>query len=259
MRTNLVKEKLKRGEPTIGMWISTGNPLAAEILAHAGLDWLTIDMEHNPIDMDSMLNCFYAIGTTDTVPFVRVPSNDPTILKRVLDAGAHGAVIPDIRTPEEAERAVKACRYPPEGIRGVGNIRGQLYGGPDYFERVNEETCVVLMIEDVEAVRRISEISSVPGIDVLFIGPADLAASLGLPGRANNQHPDHKAAVKRVLDTGKEFGIPVGLACAGPEEVNQRLEEGFQWLTVGSDARLLIAAAQAAVGAVKLPRTSSEL
>jgi 4-hydroxy-2-oxoheptanedioate aldolase len=115
------------------------------------------------------------------------------------------------------------------------------------------------MIEDVEAVRRIPEICSVPGIDVLFIGPADLAASLGVPGRANNQHPDHKAAVERVLEAGKRFGVPVGLACSGPEEANQRLEEGFLWLTVGSDARLLIAAAQAAVGAVKLSRTSPKL
>lgn len=257
MRKNIVKEKLKKGEPVIGMWVSMGNPLAAEILAHSGLDWLTIDMEHNPIDMDNMLNCFYAIGTTDTVPFVRVPSNDPVILKRILDAGAHGAVIPDIRTPEQAEQAVKACLYPPDGIRGVGNIRGQLYGGPDYFERVNEETCIVLMIEDVAAVRGISEICAVPGIDVLFIGPADLAGSLGVPGVANNQHPDHIAAVQRVLEAGKRFGIPVGIACGGPEEANRRLEEGFLWVTVGSDARLLIAAAKAAVAAVKLPGTAS--
>jgi 4-hydroxy-2-oxoheptanedioate aldolase len=253
MRKNLVKEKLRRGDPSIGTWVSTGSPLVAEILAHSGLDWLTIDMEHNAIDMESLLACFYAIGTTDTMPFVRVPWNDPQVLKRVLDVGAYGVVVPNIKTPEEAELAVQACRYAPEGFRGVGGVRGRLYGGPDYFEKANEEICVVLMIEDTEAVRRIAEICTVPGIDVLFIGPNDLASSLGVPGGYDNRHPDHVAAVGQVLDTARRFNIPAGIHCGSADEVNRRIEQGFQWMPIVSDTRFLSGAAQSAADQVKLP------
>jgi 4-hydroxy-2-oxoheptanedioate aldolase len=253
MRKNLVKEKLRRGEPSIGTWVSTGDPLAAEILAHAGFDWLSVDMEHNAIDMRDLLHCFYAITTTETVPFVRVPWNDPQILKRVLDIGSYGVVVPNVKSLEEAELAVQACRYAPDGFRGVGSIRGRLFGGPDYQEMANEEIVVVLMIEDTEAVRRIAEICDVPGVDVLFIGPNDLASSLGVPGGYDNPHPDHKAAVRQVLETGKRFNIPVGIHCGSAEEVNRRIEEGFLWMPILSDARFLAAAAQDALQQVKLP------
>ena len=253
MRKNVVKEKLQRGEPSIGTWVSTGNPLVAEVLAHTGFDWLTVDMEHNAIDLENLLACFYAITTTDTVPFVRVPWNDPQILKRVLDIGAYGVVVPNIKTPEEAEMAVQACRYAPEGFRGVGSLRGRLYGGPDYYEKANEEIAVVLMIEDVEGVRRIAEICNVPGVDALFIGPADLASSLGVPIGYDNPHPDHKAAVRQVLETGKRFNIPVGIHCADADEVNRRIEEGFLWMPIVSDARFLAAAAQSALEQVRIP------
>ncbi len=253
MRKNMVKEKLRRGEPSIGTWVSTGNPLVAEILAHAGFDWLTVDMEHNAIDMENLVACFYAIATTDTVPFVRVPWNDPQILKRVLDVGAYGVVVPNIKTPEEAEMAVQGCRYAPEGFRGVGSIRGRLYGGSDYFEKANEEIAVILMIEDTQAVRRIAEICNVPGIDSLFIGPNDLASSMGLPRGLDNPHPDHKAAVKQVLETGKRFNVPVGIHCASAEEVNQRIEEGFQWMPIVSDAEFLSSAVKGSLEQVKLP------
>ena len=253
MRKNLAKEKLQRGEPSIGTWISTGDPIVAEILAHAGFDWLTVDMEHNAIDMERLLTCFYAITTTDTVPFVRVPWNDPQVLKRVLDIGAYGVVVPNIKSPEEAELAIRACRYAPEGFRGVGGIRGRFYGGPDYYEKANEEIAVVLMIEDGEAVRRIAEICNVPGIDALFIGPNDLASSLGVPTGYDNPHPDHKAAVRQVLETGKRFNVPVGIHCGSAEEVNRRIEEGFLWLPIISDARFLTSAVSDALKIVRLP------
>ena len=253
MRRNMVKEKIGRGEPSIGTWVSSGSPLMAEVLSHAGFDWLTVDLEHNAIDMESLLACFYAIAPTDTVPFVRVPWNDPQILKRVLDVGAYGAVVPNIKDPEEAEQAVQACRYAPEGFRGMGTLRGRLYGGPDYFEKANEEIAVILMIEDVEAVRRIEEICKVPGIDSLFIGPNDLASSLGVPTGFDNPHPDHKAAVRQVLETGKQYNLPVGIHCSGPEEVNRRIEEGFQWIAIVSDARFLAAGAQSALEQIRVP------
>ena len=255
MRRNLVKQKLSLVEPAFGTWITTGNPLVAEILAHSGFDWLLVEMEHNAIDMENVLNCFYAITTTDTVPFVRVAWNDPQALKRVLDIGAYGVVVPNVKSPEEAELAVQACRYPPDGFRGVGTLRGRLYGGPDHYEKANEEICVVLMIEDAEGVRRVAEIANVPGIDVLYIGPTDLAASLGVPIVDDNPHPDHRAAVRQVLETAKRFGIPAGIHCTGAEEVNRRIEEGFQWIPIASDARFLAGAAGSVLSEIKLPST----
>ena len=253
MRKNSVKEKLQRGEPAIGSLIASGDPLVAEIMAHAGFDYLVVDMEHNAMDTDQVRACFYAIATTETIPFVRVPWNDPQILKRVLDIGAYGVVVPDVKTPEEAEQAVQACRYAPDGFRGVGGLRGQLYGGPDYYEGANKEIAVAVMIEDTEAVRRIAEICNVPGVDILFIGPSDLASSLGVPVGLDNQHPDHKAAVAQVLETGKRFNIPVGIHCSSGEEVNRRIEQGFLWLSISSDVRFLSAASRTAIEQVRLP------
>jgi 4-hydroxy-2-oxoheptanedioate aldolase len=131
----------------VGTWLCLGNPLAAEILAHVGFDWLTVDMEHNAIDVADTQALLQAIATTDTMPFVRVPWNDPQIIKRVLDIGAYGVVIPNVLDRREAEQAVAACRYPPDGIRGVGTLRGRLYGGPDYTDGANRGIAVIVMIE----------------------------------------------------------------------------------------------------------------
>lgn len=239
MRKNTVKAKVKRGEPSVGTWVSSGSPLITEALAHTDFDWLTIDLEHNAIDLQDCVNCLYAMSYTDKVPFVRVPWNDPQIIKRVLDIGALGVVIPDVKNPEEAEQAVKASRYAPDGFRGIGSTRGQLYYGADYYQKANEEVCVVLMIEDVEAVEKIDDIMQVPGVDVCFIGPNDLASSLGVPLGLDNPHPDHKAAVRKVLEAGKRHGVPVGIHCASPQELARRIDEGFTWLPIGSDIRLL--------------------
>ena len=257
MRKNLVKEKLRRGEPSIGTWVSSGDPLVTEVLSHTGLDWLSVDMEHNAIDLRDVQACFQAMASTDTVPFARVPWNDPQVLKRVLDIGAYGVVVPNVKAPEEAELAVQACRYPPDGFRGAGTIRGQLYGGSDYYQGANEEIAVVLMIEDALAIRRIAEICDVPGIDVLFIGPSDLALSLGLPPGYDNRHPDHVAAVRQVLDTGKRFDIPVGIHCGSAEEVNRRIEEGFLWMPILSDVRLLARAVDTALTELVRPGSLS--
>ena len=253
MRKNTVKEKVRRGEPSIGTWVSSGSPLITEVLAHTGFDWLTIDLEHNAIDLQDAVHCFYAMGGTDTIPFVRVPWNDPQILKRTLDIGAYGVVIPDIKNPEEAEMAVKACRYAPDGFRGIGSTRGALYGGPDYYEHANEEICVVLMIEDVEAVQKIDDIMSVSGVDVCFIGPNDLASSMGVSLGLDNPHPEHRAAVKRVVEAGRRHSVPVGIHCGGVGELNRRIEEGFTWLPLASDVRLLRGAAEEGLQQIRQP------
>jgi 4-hydroxy-2-oxoheptanedioate aldolase len=251
MRKNAVKEKLRKGEPSIGTWLAIGHPLAAEVMAHQGFDWLTVDMEHNPIGWDSLLNMLTAISTTNVVPFVRTPWNDPQLIKRILDAGAYGVVIPNVKSREEAKAAVAACRYPPVGIRGLGGTRARLYGGDDYFEKANEEISVHVMIEDREAVGRAEEIMSVPGIDAVFIGPNDLACSMGVPLGLDNKHPDHVKAVNHVLAVGKKLKVPVGIHCGSAAEVVRRVKDGWQWLAVVSETRFMVAAAQQALKEIK--------
>ena len=253
MRPNTVKQKWQQGKASVGSWLTTGSPLAAEMMAHVGFDWLTVDMEHNAIDLAQLQSLFHAITTTPTIPMVRVPWNDPQILKRVLDLGAYGVVVPDIKTAEEAELAVDATRYPPLGSRGIGSRRGQLYGGPDYFDKANEEIALILMIEDIGAVGRIDEIMSVKGFDAVFIGPNDLASSMGIPLGLDNPHPDHLAAVRRVLEAGKRHNIPVGIHCGTVQVVNQRIQEGFLWLALSSDGDIMHRAAREAFSQLKLP------
>ena len=145
-------------------------------------------------------------------------------------------MVPTVQSREEAERAVGACRYPPQGYRGMGTIRGRLYGGDDYAERANEEICVVLMLETIRALEHADEILSVPGIDAVFIGPNDLAASMGLPLGLDNAHPDHVAAVTAIREACERHGVPPGIHCATSAAVNQRIAEGFKWIALSSDA-----------------------
>jgi len=258
MRTNTAKRKLQEGQATIGTWLATGSSLAAEMLAHQGFDWLNVDMEHNAIDLQTTQSLFQAIATTDTIPFARVPWNDPQIIKRVLDIGAYGVVIPTIEDKAQAEQAVGACRYPPHGYRGMGTIRGRLYGGDDYAERANDEICVVLMLETKTAVDNADDILSVPGIDAVFIGPNDLAASMGLPLGLDNAHPDHVAAVESIRRSCENAGVPSGIHCATAQSVNQRIQEGFQWIALSSDAGLMTTQANAEINSLTwTPSTTS--
>ena len=154
----------------------------------------------------------------------------------MLDIGAYGVVVPTVETVDQAEQAVGACRYPPDGYRGMGTIRGRLYGGDDYAEQANKEICVVLMLETKQAVDNADEILKVPGIDAVFIGPNDLAASMGLPLGLDNAHPDHVAAVESIRQSCEDAGVPSGIHCASAASVNQRMQEGFQWIALSSDA-----------------------
>ncbi len=251
MRKNVVKHKIKAGTPSVGTWLATGSPLAAEIMAHQGFDWLTIDMEHNAIDISQAQSIFQAIATTETIPFARVPWNDPQIIKRVLDVGAYGIVIPTVESVDQAERAIDASRYPPDGHRGMGTIRGRLYGGEDYTTHANEEICVIIMLETITAVHNADAILAVPGIDAVFIGPNDLAASMGLPLGLDNQHPDHLAAVAEIRAACDRHGIPPGIHCGSATAVNQRIDEGFKWIALSSDAGLMTSAAKSEVGALQ--------
>ncbi len=239
MKKNLVKEKIKNNIPSIGTWVSTGDPFVCEVISRLGLDWITIDLEHNAVDFSQLVHCFRAIQGSFSTPFVRVPWNDRQVIKRVLDIGAMGIVIPDIKDPEDAMNAVSACRYPPVGLRGIGAGRPNTVYGDDYYQNANHEICVVLMIEDIKAVEKIDDILNVSGIDVIFIGPNDLASSMGLPLGMDNKHPEHKEAVNKVYQACSNRGIPMGIHCGDGKEVEKRINEGMLWMPIASDVRLL--------------------
>lgn len=239
MNTNPVREKLARGEAAIGTWSTTGDASVIELLARSGLDWVTVDLEHNPIDVSGAVNCLRAMLGTECASFARIPWNELTWIKRALDMGFLGVVVPDVRSPEEVAKIVRDAKYRPLGERGIGSTRGMLVYGADYVAKANSLTMTVCMIEHPDAVRRIDDIMRVPGLDIVFIGPNDLASSMGLPLGLDNRHPDHMAAVAKVLEAGRRNGMPVGIHCIDGAEVARRIEQGFQWMPIASDARLL--------------------
>jgi len=250
MKKNTVKEKLSAGEPSVGTWLSLASPISAEYMAHAGFDWLVVDTEHSPVGFETTVQCFQAICTTDTIPMARVAWNDPMLMKRLLDAGAMGLVVPMVNSPEEAERAVKSMKYPPVGFRSLGGGRAALYGS-DYMSWANDEIAVIVQIEHIDAVNKAVEILSVKGVDACFIGPNDLAGSMGLKPDIHCRHPEHEAAVMRVLESAKKVGKPAGIHCVTVEAVKRRMEQGFQFIAISSDAGLLREAAARVVSEIK--------
>lgn len=252
MRENRVKRQLRAGQPTLGTWLSLGSPLAAEQLAQAGFDWLTIDQEHQGIDATLTQYLLQAISIApDVVPLVRVPWNDGAFIKRALDAGAYGVVVPMVNSRAEAERAVDWSRYPPQGSRSIGGIRPRLYGGVDYVQRANDEILVVVQIEHVEAVKHARDILAVPGIDAYFVGPNDLCASMGLPPSLEPDHPEFWQAVNEVQRIARDLGVPSGIHVATAARARLAIERGYQFVSLASDASFMASAAVAAVKAVR--------
>jgi 4-hydroxy-2-oxoheptanedioate aldolase len=250
MKKNTVKEKLVAGKPSVGTWLSLASPISAEYMAHAGFDWLVVDTEHSPIGFETTVQCFQVICTTDTIPMARVAWNDSMLMKRLLDAGAMGLVVPMVNSAEEAEKAVKSMKYPPEGFRSLGGGRAGLYGS-DYMSWANDEIAVIVQIEHIDAVNKADEILSVKGVDACFIGPNDLAGSMGLKPDIHCRHPEHEKAVMRVLETAKKVGKPAGIHCVTVEAVNRRIDQGFQFIAMSSDAGLLRESAARVVSEIK--------
>lgn len=258
MRSNRVKQLWKENKAAVGSWLNLGSPSAAELLAHIGFDWIVVDSEHSPVDMETIQQMFVALSTTETVPMIRVAWNDPILIKRALDAGAYGVVVPMVNSREEAIQAVKACRYPPAGTRSMGFGRADLYAGKDYKKNANDEIAVIIQIEHIDAVENIDEILSVEGIDAYFIGPGDLAASMGVPVvLGENKDLRHQEAIKKIIAAGKKYNVPSGIHVARAEEVNKRIEEGFQFIALGTDTFFLTMAARTALGEVTEDRSIS--
>jgi len=245
MRANHVRRRLAAGEPSIGTWLSLPSPECAEYVSHVGFDWLVIDAEHNPVDIRTLAQMFAAMAATDTVPMVRIPWNSGENFKRVLDAGAWGVVVPMVKTREEAEQAVEAARYHPEGDRSVGGGRAAISfdtTGEHYLRNANNEILVVLQIEHILGVENADAILSVPGVDACFIGPNDLAASmgigLGVPLESDN--PELNEAIFAIRDACLRNGVAPGIHTSGAAGVNQRIGEGFQFCALASELKYML-------------------
>ncbi len=250
--TNRVKALLKAGKPAIGASMVLPSPPAAEILAQAGFDWLWIDMEHAALNLETAHRMIQATQGTETVPIVRVAWNLHWLAKPVLDMGAMGVIMPQVSSKQEAVDAVQAVRYPPEGVRGLFPGFAALRWGlsvPEYLKIANREIMAILLIEHIEAVNRIDEILAVPGIDLIFVGPGDLSASMGLLGQAT--HTRVEEAIQKVLAATKKAKIPVGIPAVTPDDANKRIQQGFQFILVATDMGLLTSGAKGKLGQIK--------
>lgn len=254
MRTNKVKALWQQGKAPTMAWLSTVDTYVAEIIANAGIDALVLDMQHGmAIGPDRAGPWLQAVSTTEAVPIVRVPWNEPVFIQWVLDAGAYGVIVPLVNNREEAAKAAGACRYPPAGYRSVGPNRVRFYGGADYIERANQEIICLVMVEDIRTVARVGELAEVPEIDGFYIGPADLAMSMGLDPGVYLQSTAHARACQQVLDVARGRNLVAGIHCGSAEEALKRTLQGFRFCPAINDASALSAAARAALRTVRPP------
>ncbi len=236
-----LKEKLRNRELTIGSWITIGSTVVAEIMAKAGYDWLTIDMEHSAITIDIAQDLIRVIELCGVTPFVRVGNNDANIIKRVMDAGAHGVIVPMVNTREDAENAVRSVKYPPRGFRGVGLARAQKYGADfeGYKQWNDKNSIVIVQVEHILAVENLEEILSVPEVDGFIIGPYDLSGSLGVPGEFDN--PEVLDALKRVKEIAEKKNALSGFHVISPtdEAFQEKVAEGYKFIPHSLDILFL--------------------
>jgi 4-hydroxy-2-oxoheptanedioate aldolase len=241
---NRLRESLAAGQPSFGVIATIPSIQTAQLLAHAGVDWLIIDMEHSPIDLGSAHSMIVATAATTTVPLVRIAWSHAWQAKPALDLGALGIVFPMVCTRERAEEAVRSVRYPPTGDRLWGPFYAPMRWGlsiPQYLEAANENVLAIVTIEHPDAVRNIDEVMSTPGLDLAFIGPGDLAMSLGIPGQPD--HPRFKAVVAEAEAGVLRSGVPLGGVARTPDEAKQMLDRGYRALVFGFDWMLLQRAA----------------
>ena len=232
-----LKKRLRDGDLTVGSWLSFGFTPISEMMASAGFDWLVVDMEHTGIDSADAMAMIQVIALAGCVPLVRVGANDPLLIKRALDAGAHGVVVPMVNSPADAERAVASTYYPLRGQRGAGLSRAQRYGVgfAEYKKWADEETVLVVQIEHVQAVKSLPAIMDVDGVDAFIVGPYDLSGSLGHPGDWN--HPSVIEVLNEVRAAASSKGITGGyhVVHSNRDELEQRIAEGYRMIAYGDD------------------------
>lgn len=244
---NHLKPKLARGETTLGLWVGLESPAVTEIAVTLGLDWVVIDTEHGALDYKDVAAHIRATRHTATTPLVRIPELGVGVIKRVLDLGAHGIIVPQVNSAEEVAAAVRFAKYPPAGVRGVGGDRATLWGIglASQTAIANRETMVIPLIETVAAHRALPEILEVPGVDALYVGPADYSASAGHLGQWEG--PGTAEAMRAIRDAAQAKGLACGIMATGTDDARARRDQGFRMIGLGSDTGMMIRALRAAI------------
>jgi len=247
MRPNRLRELWRAGGAAVNGWLAIPNSFSAETMAHQGWDSLTIDLQHGMVDYATMVPMLQAISTTPTVPVVRVPWLEAGTLMKVLDAGAYGVICPMVNTREDAQRLVAYTHYAPRGTRSFGPVRASLYGGTDYAAHANDTIVTFAMIETAAALDQLDDILSVEGLNAIYVGPSDLSLALGCRPVFDDVDPKAAEAIDHILARAKHHGVVAGIHNGTTEAALARIAKGFQFVTVGSDARLMAAGARQVV------------
>jgi len=244
-----IKQKITRKDITLGSWLQMPDPFSAEIMVKAGFDWLAIDLEHGFISLDAAFRLIQTIDNAGALPIVRLHENDPSTIRRVMDAGAGGVIVPMINTAEEAHKAVDAVKYSPEGKRSFGLGRAHKFGlnFDTYIQEINQMSIVVIQIEHKDAIANLDNILAVPGIDAIIIGPYDLSGSMGIPGKFED--PAFITAVTQIINKVKQSPVALGIHIVHPSEqdLNERIRQGFTFIAYGMDTIFLQNGARNAV------------
>lgn len=255
MRENPVKRLLRAGKPAVGTWLSLGSITAARFLARSGLDWVCVDIEHSLVGIETATHIFASVADAGGVALARVPAGKHDHIKRVLDNGGHGIIVPMVCSRQEAEECVAACLYPPKGTRSVGGSTHSLNWNAtptDYYAKANDEVAIILQCEHIDAVRKFDEIYSVKGIDAVFVGPNDLAATMCGPHGTPPLPEEFKQALADILAAGKRIGVPVGIHTFSVEDAKMRIAEGWQFIAVSSELKFMTDGAKAVVDGLGL-------
>jgi 4-hydroxy-2-oxoheptanedioate aldolase len=251
MRENRLRTLWAEDKAAINGWLAIPNGFSAEVMANQGWDTLTIDMQHGLIGEDALIPMLQAISTTNTVPIVRVPWLEPGVLMKALDAGAYGVICPMVNTREDAQKLVAWTHYAPMGTRSFGPVRALIYGGADYPQHANKTIVTFAMIETAQALDNLDQILSVEGLDAIYIGPSDLSLSLGCKPVFDDVDPKAQQAIEHVLARAKAHGVVAGIHNGVPRVAKARVQMGFRFVTLSSDARMMAAGSQELLGAMR--------
>ena len=252
MKKNKLKEIFKQGKFAVNGWLQIPNSFTAELMAKQNWDSLTIDMQHGIVDYQNALAMLQGISTSDVVPMVRVNWNEPGQIMKILDAGAYGIICPMVSNKDEAKKFVQACMYPPKGYRSYGPIRGLVYGGEDYADEANNEILKFAMIETKESLENLDTIMQTPGLDGIYIGPADLSLAIGeKPSFDKHENDPVYKVIMKILEHAQKNNIIAGIQNAKPEYAEKMVKKGFQLVTIGSDQRYMTTASKEALNKLK--------
>ena len=256
MRENTLRTIWQKGDAVLNGWLTIPGIWTAELMAHQGYDSLTVDTQHGLIGYDVALPMLMAISTTSVFPIARAPWNEPGSIMKLLDAGAMGIICPMVNTRADAEAFVGACRYAPQGYRSAGPVRAAIYAGADYINRANESIVTLAMIETAQALNNLDEIMSTPGLDGIYIGPTDLAISLGMASGGPLDQPRLAEAISTILKAAQKHAIVPGIHTSSTLDAIHVIERGFKFVTIMTDTRMLADAARTSVKTVREKNTS---